>query len=648
MRKVTDIFRKKLVVFALIIASVFAGVASPMAVSMTNVEEAKATEMFSVDFRTILGSDMGWIDRDRSMLDDVEIKLYKLSTDKMTEIIGRHNAPGGKSIYNANLVAIYDDFIAEGLLVSAWKASESNNIVYLPAGDYFITVSETLRGTGIMDPFNVSEDGKEIKRYNKYDYSDFVTTETIYKEGSIGESRSIDVRISSGDLLAKYVDPDVMIYDSEGNNLTDDCEIDFYKQDDSGLTLNPTTGRDFDLFSKPVMEKAGIKAALEHPGTHIIRCVSVPEGYKKFDDVTLNITRKDDGWPDVSIDEQSPANAESMFGRADYWIFRGTPFVVKITLEKAEDIVPESITINKTELVLDKEKATETLTATVSPENADDKTVTWSSSDESVAKVDKNTGKVTAVKAGTATITAETVNGKTAACKVTVKSSAIETITINKTEIELARGKSETLTAIVSSENDYDKTVTWSSSDPNVATVDKNTGKVTAVKAGTATITAETVNGKTAECKVTVKPSAIMPEKITINKNEIELAKGKSEILTTIISPENAYDKSVTWSSSDTSVAEVGKNNGKVKAVKAGSATITAKTVNGKTATCKVTVKGFVPGIDGNSFVHGNQFWSNNPGFERYNYQFYDNGLKTKYHDLLVDIQSSENNKGTT
>ena len=155
-----------------------------------------------------------------------------------------------------------------------------------------------------------------------------------------------------------------------------------------------------------------------------------------------------------------------------------------------------SVTLDKTSLDL-AVNGTYTLKATVAPNNASNREVTWSSSDATVAKVEGE-GKVTALKDGTATITVTAKDGseKTASCKVTV--SNVSAITLDKTSLELAVNGTHTLVATTTPAG---AAVTWSSSDPTVAKVEG--GKVTALKDGTATITAK-AGEKTATCKVTV------------------------------------------------------------------------------------------------------------------------------------------------
>lgn len=160
------------------------------------------------------------------------------------------------------------------------------------------------------------------------------------------------------------------------------------------------------------------------------------------------------------------------------------------------NVAVTSVTLDKTSLDL-AVNGTYTLKATVAPNNASNREVTWSSSDATVAKVEGE-GKVTALKDGTATITvtAKDDSEKTASCKVTV--SNVSAITLDKTSLELAVNGTHTLVATTTPAG---AAVTWSSSDPTVAKVEG--GKVTALKDGTATITAK-AGEKTATCKVTV------------------------------------------------------------------------------------------------------------------------------------------------
>ena len=239
------------------------------------------------------------------------------------------------------------------------------------------------------------------------------------------------------------------------------------------------------------------------------------------------------------------------------------------------------------------EGETETLTATVRPDNADNRKVTWSSDKTDVATVD-GAGKVTAVKPGEAVVTVTTEDGgRTATCKVTVKAKTVGVteVTLDKTELTLTEGETETLTATVKPDNADNRKVTWSSDKTEVATVGGD-GRVTAVKAGVAVVTVTTEDGgKTATCKVTVKAKTVNVTEVTLDRTELTLTEGEAETLTATVRPDNADNRKVTWSSDKTEVATVG-GDGRVTAVKAGVAVVTVTTEDGgKTATCKVTVK---------------------------------------------------------
>ena len=269
----------------------------------------------------------------------------------------------------------------------------------------------------------------------------------------------------------------------------------------------------------------------------------------------------------------------------------GKTATCKVTV-KAKAVNVTEVTLDKTELTLT-EGETETLTATVKPDNADNKKVKWSSDKTEIATVD-GAGKVTAVKAGEAVVTVTTEDGgKTATCKVTVMAKAVNVteVTLDRTELTLTEGETETLTATVKPDNADNRKVTWSSDKTEIATVD-GAGKVTAVKAGEAVVTVTTEDGgKTATCKVTVKAKAVSVTEVTLDKTELTLTEGETETLTATVKPDNADNRKVAWSSDKTDVAMV-DGDGKVTAVKPGEAVVTVTTEDGgKTATCKVTVK---------------------------------------------------------
>ena len=327
------------------------------------------------------------------------------------------------------------------------------------------------------------------------------------------------------------------------------------------------------------------------------------------------------------------------------------------------------VTLSQDDAVLTVGGETLTLTATVAPANAKDKTVSWTTSNDAVATVDAN-GVVTAVSAGTATITATATNGtddtsddKTATCTVTVtqnykvtladgtedsgnwtispanpqpgdvvtityggtkkvksvkavkKAAVIKVtiITLNKTETTINVGSTETLSVTaIDPSNATDKTYTWNSDNTAVATVDAD-GVVTAKAAGTANITATANDGSgvTATCAVTV----IVPvSSITINNAPTEaLFVNSKGTLTATVLPDNATEKTVTWSSSDPDYVSINATTGEyeVKGTKGyGSATITAS-AGGKTATCTITGKVIYTSLSVGTVLHtGDTFYT--------------------------------------
>lgn len=250
---------------------------------------------------------------------------------------------------------------------------------------------------------------------------------------------------------------------------------------------------------------------------------------------------------------------------------------------------PTSVSISTNSIILGAGEST-TLTAKIQPSNAV-KTLTWSSSNTSVATV--SNGKVTAKKSGTANITVKTSNGKTATCKVTVKP-APTSVKTNPASVTLGVGEKYTISESTNSGTYANASnLKWSTSNSSVATVTKGSGNkatVTAKGVGTAYVKITLYNGKTAQCKVTVKPA---PTSVKSYPASVTLGKGENY---TIAAGTNSgsWSTTYTWSSSNNSVATVTgttANKAKITAKGTGTATITIRTFNGKTATCKVTVK---------------------------------------------------------
>lgn len=251
--------------------------------------------------------------------------------------------------------------------------------------------------------------------------------------------------------------------------------------------------------------------------------------------------------------------------------------------QQEQEVAVSSVTISQptAEMIVGE---TVKLSATFTPSNATDKDVIWASSKQSVATVDKS-GVVTAIAEGASNITAS-AGGKVGTCVVTVSKKVIvvSSIELNKNELALVEEEEFTLVATVKPDDATDKTVSWNSSEPSVATVAE--GKVKALKEGAAIITAK-AGEKSTTCSLIVAKKIIAVESISLNKTELSLTKGQSETLVATVKPDDATQKTVSWSSSNTGVATV--ENGEVTAVGGGKATITAQ-VGEVEATCIITV----------------------------------------------------------
>ena len=240
-----------------------------------------------------------------------------------------------------------------------------------------------------------------------------------------------------------------------------------------------------------------------------------------------------------------------------------------------EQVATESlyINLNRNSLTLDQDQ---TYTLTVDKNVSG--TVKWESSNATVATVDQK-GKITAKKAGQTTITA-TINNLKSQCVVNVVKVEyhVRSVSVSQKSVSLTVGGSTKVTATVSPDKVTNKDVTWKSQNTNIATVD-STGKITARAVGSTEIIVTSVdNNKTATVKVTVEP--INPTKLVLSASSTKLNVGTSTNIIATVTPSNATDKRVTYSSSNSNVLSV-SSTGKVSAKAVGTATITAKTMAG-------------------------------------------------------------------
>lgn len=232
------------------------------------------------------------------------------------------------------------------------------------------------------------------------------------------------------------------------------------------------------------------------------------------------------------------------------------------------------------------------LSAIVSPSNATDKSITWSSSNTSVATVSDN-GLVTGITDGTANIIVTTNDGSyTDTCEVSVVAIPVSGVSLmDCPATELVNGTTHQLTADVTPANAYDPSIVWSSSDETIATTDGN-GLITAVSEGSVTITVTTKDGSFTDiCEINVIPVQVIGVLISGCPSE-NITVGDTIQLSAMISPENAHNQTINWTSSDTSSVKI-DTTGRLVAIASGSAVITVTTEDGDYSDdCTVLVDG--------------------------------------------------------
>ncbi len=268
-----------------------------------------------------------------------------------------------------------------------------------------------------------------------------------------------------------------------------------------------------------------------------------------------------------------------------------------------------AVTVEKTQL-----KPGEKITAkaVLLPEN-EEQEVTWTSSDETVAEVDAATGEITAVAEGTAEITAAAKDGSglTGSVSIEVGIQKVTEIVVTAEKTKLKLGEKTMATAAVLPEDASNKEVTWTSSNEAAATVDAASGEITAVAEGTAEIIAAAKDGSGITGSVSIEvegdggQETVKVTGITVTAGKTKLKPGEKTTAAAVVTPENASNKEVTWTSSNEAAAAVDAATGEIKAIAEGVTEITAAAADGSGITGSIAIE--VEKADGPSQGDQNQ-----------------------------------------
>ncbi len=353
----------------------------------------------------------------------------------------------------------------------------------------------------------------------------------------------------------------------DGSGVSAQCEVSVTGIPVSGITLNRTT--------------ASLKAS---ESLQLSATVNPPNAYDK------NLTWKSSASEVASIDDNGNVTALVI---GDAIITATSDSNPEISAQCVISVVPtpvSSITLSSKNISLQVGGVAE-LTVDVLPTTATNKEIVWSTLNATIASIDES-GHITALALGSTTVRAAAADGSGifADCVVNVVPTAAGSISINETgPIELKATHTIQLTATVGPEDATDKSVTWSSSDANIASVDAS-GLVTARSVGECKIIAANSSMQTASVSVSVIPT--LAETITVIPSQISLRVGQTSELAVTVRPETTTDKSIRWSSSDTDVVAV-LEDGQIKALSLGEVVIRATALDGSDVygECKVIVK---------------------------------------------------------
>jgi uncharacterized repeat protein (TIGR02543 family) len=259
-----------------------------------------------------------------------------------------------------------------------------------------------------------------------------------------------------------------------------------------------------------------------------------------------------------------------------------------ITLYAQWKVIPvTSIILSSKSLKMTKGDSAK-LSASVAPENASDKTITWSADPANSVSIvsDGLNATITAVASvGKVAVKATAVGGASDTCKISIDKYA-ESVTVAPSEVTIDKGSTTTLTAAILPKDASNSSIVWNSKNPGIATVDAN-GKVTGIGGGTAAIVATSGDGKaSSQATVIVQVAALS---LSLDRTLVSINKGEEDQLVASVIPLDTTDKTVTWTTKDNNIALV-DSDGKIKGMSVGETLITATTANGKSENCKVIV----------------------------------------------------------
>ena len=486
------------------------------------------------------------------------------------------------------LIVDYTETYTLGMYSEIFTVNDYNHLVSL--GRYGAYPEFYKYGYMVLKASHNQGPGDAIWPYSVYSYSNYSNRfNSVYSAYSIDKNKDFPNEYNP----SEDVDHDGVIYVVNDEKLTKaqyDAYVNAYipNKNKKNISWKKITNSNINNLGAPTSVKL-------NRGTLTL---GVGEKYGLIKTVSPSSANQACTWSSsnssvASVDSSGKVTAKKS-GTANITVktTNGKTATCKVTVKPA----PTSVKVNPTSVTLGKGEKYTISESTNSGSYAWG--FSWSSSNTSVATVTKgsaNKATVTAKGVGTAIITIKTYNGKTAQCKVTVKN-APTSVKTNPTSVTLGKGEKYTISESTNS-GAYANAANlkWTTSNSSVATVTKGSGNkatITAKGVGTAYIKITLYNGKTAQCKVTVKNA---PSSVKTNPTSVTLGKGeKYTISESTNSGTYANAANLKWTTSNSSVATVTKGSGNKATITAkgvGTAYIKITLYNGKTAQCKVTVK---------------------------------------------------------